>query len=340
MKGKTNFFGVWCFVTLALTACSGSGGSNQAVMATAAAAPTVAYETEAAVVEEEAIYMNLAENARDEAGLTDTSSAVQTLPPGRKLIRNAELHVETDSFDQLIKTLTAQAGELGGYVEESSISGNSMNSYNEPIPRYASLTIRLPLDKMDGFIANVESRGNVTNKSESTQDVTLQYSDLESRKKSLSVEQDRMWALLEKADTLESVIALEERLSEIRYELEAMESQLRLYDNQVDYSTIYLYINEIRGAAAFTPTEPESIGQRIQNGFARNLNAMTQAVTGFIIWIITCSPFWLPLVVIGAVIAEVVRIIRKRKKKEGGKQEVKQKKEEKQDIESEEIEKK
>lgn len=337
MKGRFMLWGLWLwsFAALALTACGGSG-SNKAAMATAAAAAPAAYETEAAAVAEEAFYLNLAENTGEEAGLTDTASSGQTLPPGRKLIRNVELHVETDSFDQLVKTLTAQAGELGGYVEESNISGNSINSYNEPIPRYASLTIRLPIKKIDGFIANVESSGNVTNKSESTQDVTLQYSDLESRKKSLSVEQDRMWALLEKADTLESVIALEERLSEIRYELEAMESQLRLYDNQVDYSTVYLYINEIKGAATFTPTAPESVSQRIQNGFNRNLNAMIQAVTGFLIWIITCSPFWLPLAVIGAAIASVVRIITQRKKKEDGKQEVK---EENKDSQSKETEK-
>ena len=54
------------------------------------------------------------------------------------------------------------------------------------------------------------------------------------------MEQDRIWALLEKADTLDAVIALEKRLSEIRYDLESMESQLRLYDNQVEYSILRL----------------------------------------------------------------------------------------------------
>lgn len=58
----------------------------------------------------------------------------------------------------------------------------------------------------------VEDQANVTERSETTTDVTLQYSDLESRKKTLTTEQERIWALLEKADTLEAVIALEERL--------------------------------------------------------------------------------------------------------------------------------
>lgn len=301
---------------LTLAACGGGAGSSAAAKATAAAE---AYDTPMAAVQETAAYEEAYYEGDAAAGLTDTTSAGPALPAGRKLIRNVELSVETDEFDQFLKTLTVQIGELGGYVEQSSISGNSMNDQNEPIPRYASLTVRLPIETMNGFIANVENSGNVTNKSESTQDVTLQYSDLESRKKSLSVEQDRIWALLEKADTLEAVIVLEERLSEIRYELEAMESQLRLYDNQVDYSTVYLYINEIKGKAAFTPTAPESFGQRIQNGFTRNLNVMTQWFTGFLIWVIASSPFWLPLVAIGVAALLVTRKIRRKQVKKSEK---------------------
>jgi len=57
---------------------------------------------------------------------------------------------------------------------------------------------------------------------------------------------------------------LEKRLSDIRYELESMESQLRLYDNQVDYSTVTISIDEVN---QFTPTAPETVGQRIGSGF-------------------------------------------------------------------------
>ena len=197
-------------------------------------------------------------------------------------------------------------------MEQSDISGNSLNYRNELIPRYASLKVRIPIDRLDGFISVVEANGNITNKSETTQDVTLQYSDLESRKKSLTVEQERIWALLEKADTLESVIALEERLSEIRYQLESMESQLRLYDNQVDYSTVNLYVHEIKEEASFTPTEPEGIGQRLGKGFTKNLNAVSRGVTGFIIWFLAASPIWVPL---AAAVIVILLILRRSKRR-------------------------
>lgn len=230
------------------------------------------------------------------AGETVNTSANGTedtpLPAGRKLIRNAELDVETDSFDSLISGIHSRISELGGYVEQSSSSGRRTSHQNMPVPRSASITARIPSAKLDQFITTVEDAGNVINKVETTEDVTLKYSDIESRKKSLTIEQDRIWELLEKADTLESVIALEERLSEIRYQLESMESQLRLYDNQVDYSTVTLRIEEV---TVYTPTTPESPGQRIRNGFARNLERMSAFFVNLFIAFAAGSPIWAPI---------------------------------------------
>ena len=58
--------------------------------------------------------------------------------------------------------------------------------------------------RLDEFITDLEGKGSIVNRSENTEDVTLQYSDIESRKKTLEMEQDRIWALLEKADTLDT----------------------------------------------------------------------------------------------------------------------------------------
>lgn len=88
--------------------------------------------------------------------LTDSSSVNQTQPSSRKMIHNVDMTVETDAFDQLIKSLTAQAGELGGYVEQSSITGNRVNYRNEPIPRNADMTLRIPTDRLENFVAAME----------------------------------------------------------------------------------------------------------------------------------------------------------------------------------------
>lgn len=294
-----------CFLALCffLSACSSGASKNSSAYDAGGTGYEMIAETTAASYDYET-----AAAAAEEMGSAISASSEITAAPGteRKLIRNVNLSVETDAFDELLQSLQNQIAALSGYVERSDISGSSMESRNRSSSRYASVTARIPSDKLDQFIGVVQEQSNVTYKSETTSDVTLQYSDLESRKKSLTVEQDRLWALLEKADTLEAVIALEERLSEIRYELESMESQLRLYDNQVDYSTVYIDIREVR---VFTPTEPESVGTRIRNGFSDNLEALGTFATDTFIAIVSGSPIWVPVLLILAAVLILIRRI-------------------------------
>ncbi len=95
--------------------------------------------------------------------------------------------------------------------------------------------------------------------------------DLESHKKALVTEQDRLLELMEQAETVEDIITIEGRLSEVRYQIESMESQLRTYDNKVDYSTVYLYINEVR---RYSPSEEAGVGERIKSGFLKSLDGV------------------------------------------------------------------
>lgn len=294
-----------------VSGCGGSKAASNMVAETTAAAAMDYARIEGSAYQVPGVNAEMAENPAMEseaAGLT-SANTVQPVASNRKLIRNVNLSVETTSFDTLIANLTAAVTGFGGYVEQSDISGNSVSSsYNGN--RYAYLTVRVPSDKLDIFITQVEEQGNITNKSETTQDVTLQYSDIESRKKSLTIEQDRIWALLEKADTLEAVIALESRLSEIRYQLESFESQLRTYDNQVDYSTVYINISEVK---VFTPTTPDSVMTRIQKGFTRNLNNVANGLVDFFVWLVSSLPVLILLAIIAALVFLLVRFVNSRR---------------------------
>ncbi len=95
------------------------------------------------------------------------------------------------------------------------------------------------------FLSQVAENGNITSRSEQETDVTLDYVDLDSHKAVLLAEQERLLSFLEQAETVEEMIMLESRLSEVRYQIESMERQLRTYDNQVEYSTVYLSITEV-----------------------------------------------------------------------------------------------
>ena len=238
--------------------------------------------------------------ATDPARTSDEAAPVE-----RKLIRNVSMHLETREFDALTKSISDAVTFFGGYMEQSDVSGNSLYWSDERSSRCSNLTARIPEIKLDAFLTEVSGQGNVTYKNESVQDVTLQYTDITSRKKTLQMEQDRLWELLEKAESIDAVIALEARLSEVRYQLESIESQLRTLDNQIVYSTVYLSIQEVQ---VLTSTDPDTIPVRIQKGLSRSFNTLKISSVDFLVWFISS----LPILAVFAVLVFIAVIILKK----------------------------
>ena len=145
---------------------------------------------------------------------------------------------------------------------------------------------------------------------ESTQDVTLEYVDLESHKKVLITEQGRLLELLEQAESIEDILVLEERLSQVRYELESMESQLRTYDNLIDYSTVYLSISEVE---QLTPVKEVSALERMGSGFLNSMRNLKDFLADFLIGFVIGLPYILFLAALVIASVFLVRRIRKRK---------------------------
>lgn len=225
----------------------------------------------------------------------------------RKLIKTVDLNVETKEFDKMMTALTEQVDALGGYIENmETYNGSAYASYRNT--RNANLTIRIPKNRLDGFLETVSGISNVVRKSEYVEDVTLAYVDLESHKNALRTEQTRLLELLEKADSIEDIIVIEQRLSEVRYELESMESQLRTYDNKVDYSTVYLNINEVK---ELTPVEEETVWERMGNGFKSSLVDIGEGARELGIWFVVHIPY---LVIWAAVIVIIVAVHKKLRK--------------------------
>lgn len=234
-----------------------------------------------------------------------TSDETSPAPVERKLIRNVSMNLETREFDALTKSISDAVTFFGGYIEQADVSGNSLYWSGERSSRYSNITARIPENKLDAFLTEVSSQGNVTYKNESVQDVTLQYTDITSRKKTLQMEQERLWELLEKAESVDAVIALEARLSEVRYQLESIESQLRTLDNQIVYSTVYLSIQEVQ---VLTSTDPDTIPVRIQKGLSRSFNTLKISSVDFLVWFISS----LPILAVFAVLVFIAVIILKK----------------------------
>lgn len=307
---------VMCIITAILLVGCGSGGSKEymteaeiAPQSYSAGATSNLYAADVATVEE-------AVEFDEEQGLSVGES-------NRKLIKDVTLNAETEEFDELIANVTSKVEALDGYTEFFNVYGGG--GYYDKGLKSANLTIRIPAQNLTQFVTEVSNISNITGRTESVRDVTLEYVDLESHKKSLQIEQQRLLELLEQAETIEDIVALESRLSEVRYQIESMESQLRTYDNLVEYSTIYLYISEVQ---KLTPVEEQNAWQRITSGFAASLENLGVGLSEFGIGLVIAIPYLvfvaiLVLAVLIAVKSGIKYSEKKKLKKETGKKEVK-----------------
>ena len=224
---------------------------------------------------------------------------------GRKIIKNGDLSIQTREFDEFLTNLNRSILAVGGYVESSSINGNS---YNKNRMRSADVTARVPAEQLDAFCDQVSELGNVTYKNLYTRDVTLTYVDLESHVKALRTEQETLMELLRKAEKVEDIILIQNRLSDVLYEIESYESTLRTFDDQIAYSSVHLSIQEVQRE---TTVEKETAGQEIARRFKENWEDVKDGFARFGIDFVSDLPIIIVWVVfLGIVVLVIVRIVK------------------------------
>lgn len=249
-----------------------------------------------------------AEGAAMKNSATDTGST--QLPQNRKWIVTVNLTAETDDLDALRSALDEKIAALNGYVEDQSVYNGSIYDSGRRY-RSANLTVRIPADSIDAFLQDVGGLANIVRQNKSIEDVTLSYVATESRLKALETEEARLLELLSQAETMTDLLEIEARLSEVRSELENYASQKRLYDNQIDYATVYLSIEEVQ---EYTPTEEPSLWERIRDGFKDNLEGVGEGLLDVLVWFIVSIPTLVVLAVVVLILVLIVRRIRHRRK--------------------------
>lgn len=283
--------------TMVLVLMTGCGGSDSAEPAwtNSATQGAMAVRNEEAYYDMDSLGMDMYYDGAESEIVAASPSSGQlkesdaaSQQSSRKLIRTVNMSVETKEYDAVMSTLEQRVTELGGYIE-------NMDNYNGSVyngsrsSRRASMTARIPAGQLNVFLSEVSEISNVTRRTENVQDVTLDYVDLASHKKTLQAEHDRLLELMERAEYIEDIITIEQRLSNVQYQIESMEAQLRTYDNKVDYSTVNLDVSEVQ---ELTPVEEheETLWERISGGFMENLKKIGNGALEIVVWLLVHIP--------------------------------------------------
>jgi hypothetical protein len=236
----------------------------------------------------------------------NTSTQVAAPLDARKKIIEKTMHIETKEFDRFYSTLKNQITINGGYVEQSNVTGNRTNQTSM---RYATIKIRIPVNQLDGFLSKVTSLGTVVEEEDLTKDVTLEYIDVESRINALQIERDSLMRLMETASTLENLLTVQSRLTDVRADLESFATKQRTFDDLIAYSTVNMNIGEV---ARITPQKPKSAWEQIQVNFKENLYDIGDGFRACFIWFAGNIPNIILFVLFLALAVLIIRAFVKR----------------------------
>ena len=238
-------------------------------------------------------------DAADTAGGADFSAVRRNA----KLILNADLSLETQDFEKSAADIEKMTAEAGGYIESS-------GTYGDTGSRSANYTLRVPQEKFEQFYAQLGENMHVVSRSRSSEDVTEQYTDIETRLATLQTKHERLLSLLEKADKMEDIIALENALADCEYEIDSLTGSKRRYDDLVGFSTFYINLREVQTLTA--TADGTGFGAQLTQAAKTGARGLADVVRGTILGVVM---FWPAVILVIAGTAAGVILHRRRKAK-------------------------
>jgi hypothetical protein len=235
---------------------------------------------------------------------------------GKKIIYTANIVIEVDDATETIKEISDAASELGGYVS------NSTFNRDEDVAS-GTITIRIEPEQYVKLTAKIGSLGEVLESSLTSQDVTYDYVDIESRLSNAEAQETQLLAIMDKAVIIEDILKVRTELNTVQQEIEQYKGQLRYMDNMVGYSTVTIRVTE-----KYVPKEPEVkenegvlarwsssyVWKSVVKGFN---NSVAFIVNFFSALLIFLSYVLIPVLIIATVVFALLMIIKKVRKTKG-----------------------
>ncbi len=280
-------------IALSMTSCDNAASKNDAYMGGAEIAPEAPEKPGAS----DSIDVNIG------SGLEDNSEYQ------RKIIKTVRISAQTLNFEESVTLVEELCDKLGGYIESSSVSGHGVNSKGGS--RYADYTIRIPAEKLDGFNDGVGDILKVTSSTSNSDEVTNTYYDIKSRIEVLEMEKEALTKLYEEYTDYGNIgylLEIQDKLYNVIAEIESYETQIRLYDSKIAYSTVYLNIREVEEYVEVK----ETFGEKILGALEGGWDAFVSVCSGLAIAFVACLPF---IITGGAIAVGIIILVKSIKKR-------------------------
>ena len=250
------------------------------------------------------------EEDREQQGEATDGQGEQLI--GDKVIRRVQLEYETIDFQATTSYVLDTVSDYDGYIEysnESSYSQTGISPRGQSNDyRRVDYLFRIPTSSLNAFLDDLDGmEAYKLSEQVGTEDVTQSYRDMESRIQVLENKEERLNELLERAETIEDILQIENSLSETIAEREPLESRLNTFDDLIDYTEVHMSVTE-RPRIANTRGDGLPFLERIREAFVDSMYAVYYFVQDAFIWLIYALPF---ILIIGLIVGVGIYIKKK-----------------------------
>ena len=233
----------------------------------------------------------------EEAGTDESGNLAE-----QKLIYTADITIQTQKFQDTFDAVKEAISKVGGFVESESTTDSAWNWYYSDYRKSSGtlksyITVRVPSAKYREFLGLLEGTdGKITSRSEYVQNITKRYNDQSILIESLEKQESRLMEMMDKAETIEDMITIESRLSDVQTQLNQARNTLAGYDTDVNYSTINVAIEEVLQYSS--QNVQQTFIERLGNTFTRSWRDFGEFLQDLILAIVYLLPVIIAVIII------------------------------------------
>ena len=232
----------------------------------------------------------------------------------QKLVYTCDMTIETLEYQETMKSIKDSISKYNGITEKETQTDEDTYWYYEGRKRTGTmrsyLVIRIPAASYNAFLEELDGSGKIVSKDLSVDNITKHYTEVKTTIKSLQIQEKRLLDMMEKAKTVEDMITVESRLTEVQDQLAQYKNTLSSMDTDVKYSTVNLTISEV----VQYEEKQDTFSERLHSTLKRSGEMFLDFLESALFTIILLGPTLLVIILIVIIIVMVIRKIRKNKK--------------------------
>lgn len=213
------------------------------------------------------------------------------------IARTASLTVQVNNLDSARARLDAILARHHGYTAQLTISEDNS-------PRSLQASVRIPASELEPTVAEMRGLGTVERETQSGEEVTQQHADLAARLANAREEETRLQDILaHRTGKMDDVLAVEDKISETRGEIEQLEAEQQTLEHRVVYASVDVELDEQYEAKLGNPSA--SIPNQVHNSFVAGLRHAGSSLLGVVLFFEQIGPVlvvWLALLGIPGVL--------------------------------------